>query len=54
MENISEVPPNKVQEIKKLLAKSLNKKISVEKVGDQDRNTSLTLINSLVGLERSD
>ena len=32
MENISEVPQNKIQEIKKLLAKSLNKKISVEKV----------------------
>ena len=36
VENISELPQNKIQEIKKLLAKSLNKKISVEKVADPD------------------
>ena len=32
VENISEIPQNKLPELKKLLAKSLSKKISVEKV----------------------
>ena len=48
------MPQNKIQEIKKLLAKSLNKKIAVEKVGDQDKKYFIYNSDPVTGVECSD
>ena len=54
VENISDIQQNKLQEIKKLLAKSLSKKISVEKVG-MSKVLGLSEVRlPVTGLERPD
>ena len=52
MEDISEVPQNKIQEIKKLLAKSLNKKISVEKVWSAQTESETVNLIRHIGTQR--
>ena len=54
VENISDIQQNKLQEIKKLLAKSLSKKFSVEKVG-MSKVLGLSEVRlPVTGLERPD
>jgi len=52
VEDISEVPQNKIQEIKKLLAKSLNKKISVEKVWSAQTESETVNLIRHIGTQR--
>ena len=44
VENISEIPQNKLQEIKKLLAKSLSKKITVDKVSEEKASVTVNIL----------
>ena len=54
VENISDIQQNKLQEIKKLLAKSLSKKFSVEKVGMSNVLGLSEVRLPVTGLERPD